>query len=127
MNLKLRSKLKELNVQLSRSLDKVQKGSLSPARRGAGPNHGQPDVGHQIRSKEHELSNVQRQVDTLGRECEAMQKKIGEMSGADRLLLMEQELKQQVSEREELTRKIKNLAKIEKTHANALGRHSKQE
>lgn len=56
-----------------------------------------------------------------------MQKKIGEMSGADRLLLMEQEYKQQLAEKEELTKKIKNLAKIEKTHSNALSRHSKQE
>ena len=58
MNLKLRTKLKELNVQLTRSLDKVQKGSLSPVRKVTGPNQGQPDVGHQIRAKEHELSNV---------------------------------------------------------------------
>ena len=47
------------------------------------------------------------------------------MSGSDRLLLMEQELKAQQLEKDELTKKIKHLAKVEKTHSNALSRYSK--
>lgn len=50
-----------------------------------------------------------------------------QMSGADRLLHMEQEYKQKVVEKEELVKKIKHLTKLEKTHSNALGRHSKAE
>ena len=52
---------------------------------------------------------------------------MSQMSGSDRLLLMEQELKAQQLEKDELTKKIKHLAKVEKTHSNALSRYSKQE
>ena len=49
------------------------------------------------------------------------------MSGSDRLLLMEKEFKGQTLEKEELTKKLKQLAKVEKTHSNALGRYNRME
>ena len=45
------------------------------------------------------------------------------MSGSDRLLLMEQEYQSLLQEKEELVKKSKHLAKIEKTHSSALSRH----
>ena len=63
----------------------------------------------------------------LKREIENLNTKKAQMSGTDRLLLMEQELKAQLLEKEEYTKKIKHLAKVEKTHSNALSRYSKVE
>ena len=52
---------------------------------------------------------------------------MAQMSGSNRLLIMEKELKGQELERDELTKKLEHLAKVEKTHSNALGRYNRIE
>ena len=86
---------------------KSREGSHSPnARRSIGrlPTK---DASYQVKTKEVELVKVTRQVQEYKKEIEALQSKVGQISGVERLLQLEQEHKEALQTKQELIRKVK--------------------
>jgi hypothetical protein len=74
INVKLRTKLKELNSLLEKTLEKANTRKLYKMNQGNA--NKQQDIGHSIKVKEKELKNAQTQIDQYKKEIAALQGKI---------------------------------------------------
>lgn len=59
--------------------------------------------------KEKELKNAQTQVELYKRELLQLQAKVDDLSGVDRLMLLEQRLREGIQEKSDLEKKVKEL------------------
>ncbi len=59
--------------------------------------------------KEKELKNAQTQVELYKRELNQLQAKVDDLSGVDRLMQLENKLREGIQEKAELEKKVKEL------------------
>ena len=85
--MKLRTKLKELNSLLEKTLEKANTRKIYKINNQSNPK--QNDVEHQIKVKEKELKNASTQIDQYKKEIAQLQIKIEQLSGVDKLLNLE--------------------------------------
>jgi hypothetical protein len=87
VNLKLRQRLKELNVQLEKTIEKANSRKVQKSLQASSQAQTLETVTeHQIRVKEKELKNAQAQLDLYKRELHQLQSKVDDLSGVDRLM-----------------------------------------
>lgn len=132
VNLKLRQRLKDLNVQLEKTIDKansrkVQKSLQAQSQMQAQKATQETVTDHQIKVKEKELRNAQNQVELYKRELQQLQLKVDDLSGVDRLLLLENRLRDGIQEKSDLEKKVKELERQHKDQGKALEKMSNEE
>ncbi len=77
--------------------------------------------------KEKELKNAQTQVELYKRELNQLQAKVDDLSGVDRLMQLENKLREGMQEKAELEKKVKELERQHKDQGKALEKMSNEE
>ena len=106
--------MKDLNGVLERTLEKANNRKIYKINANNQKSK-QQDVSHQIQVRQKELENAQKQIDSYNTEIDGLKSKIEQLSGVDKLMLLEQKLKESEDEKKGLTKKVKEL---EKQHKN---------
>lgn len=95
---------------MEKTIEKANLRKISKQR----PVVGEAAAEHQIRVKEKELKNAKAQVEMYKRELAGLQAKVEDLSGVDRLLQLENRLREGLMEKAELERKVKELERQHK-------------
>lgn len=117
LNLRLRKRLKDLNVKVEKAIDRTYTKRMLAARQKK-----DFDIPHRIRVKEKELENADQQLQAYKREIESLKLRIDEISQVDKMLDMEQDLKDNKQACLDLKKQIKDLEKMSKDKGKALER-----
>lgn len=88
INLRLRQKLKEMNLAVERAIEKVD------TKKVLGKQRSQVDIGHQVRVRDRELKNAEQQIELYQREVESQRAKLESLQGVEKLLTAEAKLKE---------------------------------
>lgn len=114
INQKLRRRLKDLNLIVEKAIDRTD------TKRILVKNRPRVNAEHTIQVREQEIINAQKQIVSYQKEMQQLQDKIESLQGVDNMLSTEHAVVESKEMTHKLTRKIKDLEKVNKDQGLAL-------
>ena len=107
INLKLRNKIKELNIIVEKAIEKANAKKLQTQK--DSKKNETVDVDYLLRIRDKEIANSEKQIANNVKEIEKLQAKYNELAETENVQKLEDSLKQAEMKKKQLQRQIKDL------------------